>query len=437
MTQLENALYALRNFANLTPAEIVNVTLGDVHLSGASPYVMVWEEHTGQRKTVPLNEHARDALVAWLLARPDRPTALVFPGDEDEGVTAAEVEALLSGFTPPPSWVEIDQTGVSAHVIEEENLPFVGPPAAGQAPPPFRTTPPPRSPERIAIAAPQPEASASPAEPEPEPPASATPSPRPPVAVQGRQIPRWGVALVGGLAVLTCVGLVTGGIFLFSGRGDRQLPKATIAAENPQPGAKVPTATETSIPTPTDTPLLPPTETPTLAATNEPLLSPTPTSTPLPTLTSTPTPLPTAIPSLTPTRTPVPTATNTPVPLVPAQPSPTPTIGFKYAAPKLLSPEPDFRFIAGNTIELTWEPVGELAGNEQYAVRLVYKHNTETVYRGGNVKETRWTVPIELFHDADGPEFDHVWYVYVEAVQPDGKGIPISPESEHRHFTWK
>ncbi len=81
--------------------------------------------------------------------------------------------------------------------------------------------------------------------------------------------------------------------------------------------------------------------------------------------------------------------------------------------------------------------MGDLAGNEQYAVRLIYKHNTEIVYRGNSTKETTWTIPQELHHDADGPEFDHEWYVFVEEIQPDGTGIPVSPESEHWHFKWE
>ncbi|MFQ5577208.1 MAG: hypothetical protein ACE5G8_09510, partial [Anaerolineae bacterium] len=134
--------------------------------------------------------------------------------------------------------------------------------------------------------------------------------------------------------------------------------------------------------------------------------------------------------------TPAPTATPPGAPAPPA-PSPTPTAGFKYPAPTLISPDPDFVFIAGNTIELKWQPVAELAGNEQYAVRVVYFHNAEVVYRGTNLKDTHWTIPLEFYHDADGPEFAHTWYVYIEAVQPDGSSVPVSPESEHRGFVWK
>jgi hypothetical protein len=103
----------------------------------------------------------------------------------------------------------------------------------------------------------------------------------------------------------------------------------------------------------------------------------------------------------------------------------------------LQSPEKDAYFIVGNLIDLKWESVGDLAGNEQYAVRLIYKHNAELVYRGDSLKDLVWRVPTGLYRDADGPNFDYEWYVFVEEIQPDGTGIPVSPESEHRHFKWE
>ena len=81
--------------------------------------------------------------------------------------------------------------------------------------------------------------------------------------------------------------------------------------------------------------------------------------------------------------------------------------------------------------------MGDLAGNEQYAVRVIYKHNTELVYRGAGLTNLVWRVPTGFYRDADGPAFDYEWYVYVEEIQPDGTGIPVSPESEHRHFKWE
>jgi hypothetical protein len=252
--------------------------------------------------------------------------------------------------------------------------------------------------------------------------------------------------VIGGLILLACVGLIVVG-FIFLPDQIAQLQGETATPTTPE-ATEIAVKTPVPAPSPTSTPTTEvvsssPIETPPAVATDTP--TPAPTDTPLPTPTETPTsvpttppPPPTDTPTAEPTATPIPTATNTPASASAATPTPapTPTTGFRYPAPKLVSPESDFDFIAGNTIDLIWEPVGELAGNEQYAVRVVYFHNAEVVYRGTNLKETQWTVPLQLYHDADGPEFKHTWYVYVEEVQPDGTGIPISPESESRSFTW-
>jgi hypothetical protein len=103
----------------------------------------------------------------------------------------------------------------------------------------------------------------------------------------------------------------------------------------------------------------------------------------------------------------------------------------------LIGPEQGFRFIPGNTIDLQWAGVpGGLAENERYAVRLIYFHASEVVYKGADLQDTTWTVPFELFQQADGPDFLYNWYVYVERVQADGGGVAISPDSETRQFTW-
>ena len=118
-------------------------------------------------------------------------------------------------------------------------------------------------------------------------------------------------------------------------------------------------------------------------------------------------------------------------------PESTPTPGLKYGVPVLLEPKDGFDFIRGNTIELGWQPVGELAPDEQYAVRLVYPFNNEITYQGANIKETVWTVPPSLFGQIDPPENRYEWFVVVERLNEDGSGTPISPESERRSFTWK
>ena len=102
-----------------------------------------------------------------------------------------------------------------------------------------------------------------------------------------------------------------------------------------------------------------------------------------------------------------------------------------------MEPEDNFRFIGGNTIVLRWQSIGELASDEQYAVRLVYRFNNQVAYQGANIKETEWTIPISLFGQIDPPENLYEWYVVVERLNEDGSGTAISPESEHRRFTWK
>ncbi len=458
MNEETNALHALIHIANLSPAEAIGLTLGDLHLAGGDPHVTVWDQDTGKRRKTSLTEEVKNALVAWLLIRPDRPITLLFPGDDDEGLTLEDVTARLKDYTPPTPAV-VSPAAVTAQTIKEENLPNLGPLPGKQAPPPFRVAPPPSAPEKIhpqspptPIVPPPPVISAektiSPAaNPESLKEGATSPPPKTPppaVAQIAKASPapkRLRLALIigGGLLLLLCIGLSIGGVVflpdqLAALRGSASAtPTAKEIAGAVELKTATPTLTPTSTetPTPTQTPTATPTPTPTLEPTNvSPVSTPTPTDTPLPTNT----PSPTSPPP--PTETPTPT--NTPAPAAPLPSATnTPTSGPEYAAPELVSPEDNSNFIPGNTIDLKWKSVGELAGNEQYAVRLVYFHNSEVVYRGTQLKETQWTVPFELYHDADGPEFKYTWYVYVEAVQPDGTGIAISPESEHRTFIWK
>ncbi len=412
MTALKHALWALSNLAKLSPAEIASLTVGDVHLADAEPHLKIWDDQTGERETVAISAAVKNALVGWLIARPDQPSPLLFPSDGGAELSAGDIAALLDDYTPPAGIASEPPPVISADVRAEEQLPPV---PTMPVPPPFTPAPPPSMPERV------------------QPPVMEKTPAAPPPPVTGTKTvvftPQWGKLIIGGLIGLLVLGVIAAGAFMLFGKRAEPTPVVVI------------TPVPTSTPIPTDTPLPSPTPMPT----NTPIPTNTPepvaTDTPAPTNTPTVLPSPTApvvSPTDTPAPTPTPVPTATPVPaVVPPPPSPTPTIGFKYPAPKLISPADGYRFIQGNNIHLQWEPVGELAGNEQYAVRLIYKHNTEIVYRGINTKETTWTIPQELYRDADGPEFDHEWYVYVEAVQPDGTGKAVSPDSEHRHFTWE
>ncbi|MBI1879804.1 MAG: hypothetical protein HYR94_16545 [Chloroflexi bacterium] len=184
-----------------------------------------------------------------------------------------------------------------------------------------------------------------------------------------------------------------------------------VVFESALPTATLPpTATSTSLP-PTNTP--PPTDTATLTDTPTPLVTDTPT----------------------PTETPEPTDTPGAEEAPPPSPA-TPTPGLKYPAIELLEPKDGFAFIRGNTLVLKWTPV-DLAPDEQYAVRLVYIYQGQPTYQGANIKDPEWTVPLSLFGLVDGPDNRYEWFVVVERLNDDGSGTAISPESQHRTFTWK
>jgi hypothetical protein len=186
-----------------------------------------------------------------------------------------------------------------------------------------------------------------------------------------------------------------------------------------------------------------PTLTPTPTVTRTPTVTPTPTATP----TTTPTPSPTATPTATPTPTPTentPTRRALPATATPtATVTPTPTPRFQ--APVLVGPPDGEIFIgSGQFVILQWEPVGPLAADEWYAVRLSWSENGVFDQRGGNdLKEPSWRIPADFFWGKADQETGRAykWYVYVERVTEtaDGKrvGEPAGPPSETRTLYWQ
>ena len=287
-------------------------------------------------------------------------------------------------------------------------------------------------------------------------------SPRPPQ--RERKIPMLATAIGGGVGVLllcfACVG-ISGWTILQGSSGDGllagvlgaptvQLPSegddqtegtpassptlaSTVSAvnesafESPVSPLNSPLQTPTlpSTSTPTS---LPPTNTPSPTDTPVPEDTPTPTDTPVPTATDTPTPVP-------PTDTPVPD--EAPAPEEASDPTEEPAPGLKYDAPVLAGPKDGIAYTGINEIALTWQPVGELADNEHYAVRLIYRFNNQVTYGGANVKENQWVVPLKLYGQIDPPDHIYEWFVQVEQLQEDGSGTAISPESARRQFSWK
>lgn len=188
--------------------------------------------------------------------------------------------------------------------------------------------------------------------------------------------------------------------------------------------------------------LNPPTETPTPTVTFTPTLIPTSTPTHTPTATSTPTPTrtPTATPTATPTETPTPEPTQPNAPT--ATPSPTATPTPPFSSIVLLGPEDNARFEKDRELKLSWEPVGELAEDEWYAVRMNWLQNGVRAFGGTNTKDTFWIIPPEQYYGlADlGTGRVYEWTVFVEKVTTDETGsagsVPLSPSTEVRIFFW-
>jgi hypothetical protein len=145
-------------------------------------------------------------------------------------------------------------------------------------------------------------------------------------------------------------------------------------------------------------------------------------------VTATPTPEPP------PTDTPVPT--NTPQGGAPAEPTAPPAPAFKYPAPTLLEPK-DGGVVPGRINYFKWEPVGPLADDEWYAVRLVFLQQGQPAYEGDRTKEPVWLVPERLYYKADGPALEYSWFVFVERQNPDGSTSQLSPESKTHVFRWE
>lgn len=187
------------------------------------------------------------------------------------------------------------------------------------------------------------------------------------------------------------------------------------------------TETETATVTPalTDTPTLEPTATPT----DTPTVTPTNTPSPTPTQTFTPTPEPTSTPAP-PTNTP-----NAPTP------KPTPTVRFDTLT--IIGPENNVRFEKDTIVRLEWEPVGTLADDEWYAVRLTWVENGGQNFGGVDTRDTFWHVPQEQYYGRADRETNraYTWRVFVEkAVRNSNSSqtaIPISLPSETRTFFWE
>jgi hypothetical protein len=509
----DTTLYALVRHVGLTPQEVAQLRLSDLHLAGKNPNISFTSEND-EPKTVKLDLEGHRALVGWLVARPDSVGDFLFPGLGVEAMDWREIQQRvelvegnqkttaarkLSDFdektsppeqTKPPAARE-PSVGGSKLTTPPRSTPELGapPPGLDRVRPSTFQPPPPTAPEedesvRIPLPTSTPEFSPPTRPPQSAPipggkkeetPLADTPSlfsrssekespetgtasaqdmkrgrkRRQQVKTKGqpmaqestdkqsRSLSRLVMPTVVTVVILLCGGCIGGSWFAWqSEAGQEILTALNLAAISSEtlPEERAILASLTPIYSPLPTPTLPPTSTPTaLPVTNTPL-PPTETATPI--ATDTPPPTDTPVPVDTPTSAP----TNTFTPALPVEtptPTDTPTPAMKYAAPVLLEPEDRAEFIEGNIIVLRWQSVGELAPDEQYAVRLIYSFQNETTFQGTNIKETGWTIPTSLYGQVDGPENIYEWFVVVERLNDDGSGTAISPESERRTFTWK
>jgi hypothetical protein len=102
----------------------------------------------------------------------------------------------------------------------------------------------------------------------------------------------------------------------------------------------------------------------------------------------------------------------------------------------LLEPR-DRGVVPGSINYLKWEPVGLLADDEWYAVRLVFSQQGQLVYEGDRTKVPEFLVPERLYYKADGPALEYSWFVFVERQNPDGSASQLSPESDTYVFRWQ
>lgn len=220
----------------------------------------------------------------------------------------------------------------------------------------------------------------------------------------------------------------------------RTMTAAVAATRPPAPTATAIPATATLAPA-TATPV-PPSATPRPPTAT--LVPPTSTATPVP---------PTATP-VPPTATPVP-PTNTPTrvaevaaPPPTAAPAPPPSPKYKYAAPALIDP-PDGREYdnaTGTVPILTWQPVGELAGNEYYHVTFRVKRQNGEIVRWIGL-DTAATEMIITEQDAGfmraTPQMSEVQWTVVVLSQSGatwtqgGQGTQVSAQSDARLFLMK
>ncbi|MFN8455327.1 MAG: hypothetical protein U0401_11785 [Anaerolineae bacterium] len=126
---LSKTLRVLVQQHQLTPAELAQIRLSDLHLAGKSPTINFTPAGSHEPKTVQLDLDTHRALVNWLVNRPDAVSDFLFPGSGDEAMSQADLQRLL------------EQAGATPAAAEPSPLPFPpAPPEAEEGLPPLPPT---------------------------------------------------------------------------------------------------------------------------------------------------------------------------------------------------------------------------------------------------------------------------------------------------------
>jgi photosystem II stability/assembly factor-like uncharacterized protein len=88
---------------------------------------------------------------------------------------------------------------------------------------------------------------------------------------------------------------------------------------------------------------------------------------------------------------------------------------------------------------LEWSPIAELGPDQAYVVKLQFLRQGQPVdYPRRWLDATSWTVPAEIFQQADPTERAFRWQVAVAQISSDGRIIKeLEPASETRTFSWQ
>lgn len=128
-------------------------------------------------------------------------------------------------------------------------------------------------------------------------------------------------------------------------------------------------------------------------------------------------------------------------------PQPTPRRGTRtvppswpaqYPAPALAGPANGTTFEPNAQITLSWQPMGTLGPDDYYVVHIQHTTGVDQQWTKG----TSLAVPRYLYGMVEAAERRYTWYVVVmrqtgTTAQGYRTGVAISPESEHRWFTWR